>query len=100
MDRSWPLLTLGHDHAVRVIRVGKPLSFLDLEVMVREVHVGVPVVGGDVVLARADAIADGALDQLRASTHAASCSGPRPSLPASRDAPTRGSRSDSARLVY
>src|SRR5271157_5428716 len=31
--------------------------------MVREVHVGVPVVGGDVVLARADAIADGALDQ-------------------------------------
>src|SRR5271157_3804572 len=63
MDRSWPLLTLRHDHAVRVIRVREPLFFLDLEVMVREVHVDVPVVGGDVVLARADAIADGALDQ-------------------------------------
>ena len=34
------------------------------EVMVGEFHEGVPVVGGDVVLAGADAVADRALDQL------------------------------------
>ena len=32
--------------------------------MVGEVHEGIPVVGGDVVLARSDVIADGAHDEL------------------------------------
>ena len=40
------------------------IYFASMEVMVGEIHERIPVVGGDVVLARPDVIADRALDEL------------------------------------
>ena len=60
--------TLPTNHVVPLFREEvsqeQPDLLRPVEVMVGEVHEGIPVVGGDVVLARSDVIADGAHDEL------------------------------------
>ena len=62
---------------------GASLPILSPEMMVGEIHIGVPVIGGDVVFAGTDAIADGALDQVVEAGLGISVTA-RPSVPSSR----------------